>query len=142
MRTTTVNAHYTVDELKRKIQVDNSEEVFGIEPEIPTQCPRVDGVFKKNISLLFKHVERLKELINDGKDDKINSELNKNYIDHEIEAIESYENILDNHLEELRSACDSLRQRGEGWKRLARSLFDKMPKNKTFVPTETLKKLK
>ena len=142
MRTTTTNKnHYDVDVLKRQLQVDHSEDVFGIEPEIPTQCPRID-LFKKDVDALFEHIKRMKTLIEDGEDNAINAQLNIPYLQREIEIIRLYENSLDIQFEELRTACDSLRTRGSGWKQLARNLFNKVPNNKSFIPADILKKIK
>jgi hypothetical protein len=118
---------YTVDKLKNHLNIDYSEELFGIEKELPYQCPRIDS-FISDIRAMQSHISRLKELMNDDENGN-----NKIYIKREFVIIEEYQDTLKDSFEEVRKACDSLRSRGEGWKKLARNLFDEVPNNKRFV---------
>lgn len=119
----------TVDDLKEKFELQHSEELFGIEAEIPTQCTRIDS-FIHDISDIIDHTERLKNLLDP--DDNLNN-INKPYIDREIEIIKLYQESLKNGFEELRTACEKLRKRGNEWEHLARNMFPEIPDNKRFI---------
>jgi hypothetical protein len=120
-------SQYSVDGLKSLLNLDNSEDLFGIEKEIPYQCPRVDS-FISDVEAMENHVDRLLTLI-----DENNENVNKTYIERECKILKEYEESLKVSFEELRTSCDNLRNRGEGWKRLARNMFDYVPNNKRFV---------
>ena len=126
---------YTVDDLKSKLDLDSSEELFGIEIEVPQQCPKINS-FIDDIKVMRDHINRLSELINDNENNS-----NRIYIERECNIIKEYEKVLIESFEEVRDACQSLRTRGEGWKRLARNLFDNIPYNKKYVDPKFLKQI-
>lgn len=117
---------YTVDRLKDKLNLDHSEELFNIEAEKPYQCPRIDS-FLKDLDLIKQHVNRLAEIAKD--EDIKDIDNRKLYANRELEVLEKYCDVMKDSYEEIRSACDSLRTRGEDWKKLARNLFNKHPFN-------------
>ncbi len=122
---------YTVDGLKSLFNLDHSEELFGIEKEIPFQCPRID-TFIDDVDMMNKHILKLEQLIeNDTEDHK-----NKYLIERECEILCKYRETLTQSFEELRSACDNLRIRGEGWKRLARNMFPNVPNNQRYIDSK------
>jgi hypothetical protein len=126
---------YTVDGLKNDLNLDHSEELFGFEKELPYQCPRIDS-FLTDIRAMDTHISRLKELIREDENGN-----NKIYITRECNIIQEYQDILKDSFEEVRKSCESLRGRGDGWKKLARNLFDQLPNNKRFVDEKFLDKI-
>ena len=119
--------HYTVDEYKSNLGLEHSEELFGIEIELPYQCPRIDS-FIADIEMLHNHLNRLNNLVDNNENN-----VNAIYIQRECNIIKEYESVMKESYEEVRKACEKLRSRGEAWKRLARNLFDEVPNNKRFI---------
>jgi len=134
--TSRTSTKYTVDGLKNLLNLDHSEELFGIEKELPYQCPRIDS-FLTDIKTMSSHISRLRELVNDDQNGD-----NKIYIIRECNVIEEYQNVLKDSFEEVRKSCDSLRRRGDGWKKLARNLFNEVSNNKRFIDQKFLDQLK
>lgn len=120
-------SQYSVDGLKSLFNLDHSEELFGIEKEIPYQCPRIDS-FIADVEAMKEHVDRLSNLIDNNENN-----INKVFIDRECNILKEYELTLRESFEELRKSCDNLRIRGEGWKKLARNLFNEVPNNKRYI---------
>jgi hypothetical protein len=118
---------YTVDEFKTQLNLSHSEELFDIEAEIPYQCSRIDS-FIADVEIMREHLNRMNNLIDNNEDNK-----NAIYIQRECNVLKEYELVMKETYEELRTACEKLRSRGEGWKRLARNLFDETPDNKRFI---------
>jgi hypothetical protein len=129
------SVHYTVDDLKHKLDLNHSEELFGIEIEIPQQCPKINS-FIDDIKAMRDHINRLSELIDDNENNT-----NKIYIERECNIIKEYEKVLIESFEEVRDACQSLRTRGEQWKQLTRNLFDNIPYNKKYIDPKFLKQI-
>jgi len=139
-RTVKKPTHYTVDQLKTQLELEQSEELFGIDTEMPFQCPRINS-FLQDLELLEKHIDRMKEL---ALDNEIQDETQRGiYVEREYNVIVEYFKVLKESFEELRSSCENLRHRGEGWKQLARNMFDKLPLTlqKRFINSKLLKRL-
>jgi hypothetical protein len=130
-----IKQQYSVEKLKEKFKLEHSDELFGITNEIPQQCPRIN-LFIEDINTIKHHLDRLEELVND----EDNVERNKRLIKRELDVIVKYIRETKDSFEELRTACETLRSWGTGWKHLARNLFVKVPNNKTFLE-EKFKKL-
>lgn len=126
-RTLKKQIKYTIDELKSLFNLEHSEELFGIEKELPYQCPRIDS-FITDIEAMNEHINRLDLLISNNENN-----INKIYIERECNIIKEYNSVFKESFEEVRKSCESLRTRGEGWKRLARNLFDLVPNNKKYI---------
>lgn len=122
--------------LKQKFNLKSSEELFGITPEMPLQCPRINE-FEDDLDLLKKHFDKLCSLIKD----KDNISLNAEYIEREIAIIEKYFEYINNGYEELRTACENLRNRGNGWKLLFKEAFPYIPNNVDHIDEKFKKQL-
>ena len=131
----TTKKQHSVEELKTRFGLEHSDALFGIDPEIPQQCPRID-LFIDDVNTIKQRTDKLKELVRDT-DNVIR---NKRLTQREFEVIEKYVDETKESLEELRTACENLRSWGQSWKRLARNLFAKVPNNKFFLE-EKYKKL-
>lgn len=119
--------HYNIDELKSSLNIEHSEELFDIEIELPYQCPRIDS-FITDVEMLRDHLNRLTNLVDNNENN-----VNNIYIQRECNILKEYESTIKESYEEVRRACESLRKRGEDWKRLARNLFDEVPDNIKFI---------
>ena len=126
---------HTLNELKNDLNLDHSEELFGIEKEISYQCPRIDS-FISDIEVMKDHINRLSDLANHNENN-----INEIYIQRECNILKEYDITIRESFEELRKSCDNLRLRGEGWKKLARNLFEKVPNNKRFIDPKFLKRI-
>lgn len=118
---------YTIDELKMNLKLDHSEQLFGFEPELPYQCPRIDS-FIADVEMMRDHINRLSNLIDNNENN-----CNALYISRECNILKEYELVIKETYEEIRKSCESLRRRGEDWKHLARNLFSEVPNNVRFI---------
>lgn len=130
-----VRNHYTILGLKSKLGFKHSDQIFGIPDEIPFQCPRIDS-FIADIKLMQDHIERLQKLVHDNENN-----INEDHIGRECSILKEYQKTFIDSFEELRTACDNLRTRGNLWKRLANKLFDSLDNNKKFIDQNHYKKL-
>ena len=127
---------HTVESLKSKFNLEHSDELFGIEHEIPLQCPRIN-LFISDIDILKQHIDKLEELVNDKEDFILNTEL----ISREFRIIHEYTITTKYAFDELRTAFENLRSWGQGWKHLTRNLFIKVPNNKVFLEEKFRKQI-
>jgi len=100
-----------LDDIKMKLGVSLSEELFDFDKPPDYQCPNIDGILR-NISYAQRELTTAKH-----QDD----------IETIIEYIEKAENDLynlDYDLEDLRHAIINIRGWGESWKKLAKSLLE------------------
>lgn len=104
------------DEMKSFTGMSTTEQIFGIEPQPPETCPKIDEI-------IYEVEDKLKTITALAKD--------LSCADQE-EAKALARDILwysdcspRNELNELRSQIDLLRSWGQGWKDLAKSLIEK-----------------
>ncbi len=127
--------HHTISSLKSRFEIKTSEDIFEINKEIPLQCPRID-TFIDEIYDIERHLQKVKDMTSNYK------ELDKPYIDRELEILRTAIACIPNQFEELRIACENLRSRGNGWKKLAKDLFDQLPNNEKYIGENIYQKLK
>jgi len=100
-----------LDDIKLKLGVSISEELFDFDKPPDYQCPNIDGILR-NISYAQRELSTAKH---------------QEDIETIIEYIEKAENDLynlDYDLEDLREVIINIRGWGESWKKLAKSLLE------------------
>lgn len=123
-----------VEEIKAKLAVKHSEQLFDIKEEPGHNCPRIDKGIKewnyvqKSINGFCKDLGRLDNVEAKGIADDIEWEIGR------LDIGEEYE--------ELRYQCDQLRKWGTEWKRLALRLIEQKEDLSDCLKDEFYLKLK
>ncbi|PLR99542.1 hypothetical protein [Bacillus sp. T33-2] len=97
------------ERLKREGGVETTEEIFDIDIPPEHQCPKIDKVIKT--------INEVNKQANVGRHDEFEDLKDK------LKSIEYDISGLDDDVEELREAIESVRKWGQQWKELAKKVI-------------------
>ena len=115
-----------IELLKQKLNVKSSEKLFDITEQPSQQCLNIDNIIL-DLERTFKQIQSIVKDIK--RTDNIDDILSL------VDDIERYSNDIDksNELNQLRKQIELVRGWGEEWKYFAKSLLNKMSREKDIV---------
>jgi hypothetical protein len=105
-----------ITQLKTELEINTSEELFGITPQLPDQCGNIDSIIG-TLNKTYRNIQDSVRYLNRIDDVDEVSSITKD-IDWESSNI-----IVDKELETLRSNIQLLRMWGQEWKDFAKSIL-------------------
>lgn len=104
-----------IEEVKEKLQVKTSEELFGITSAPEHQCKNIDQIIK-TIQSIYKRTDNPRKLDEEALIDLVND------INYELYG-------CDNDIEDIRKALEQVREWGQQWKDKCKEIIDRYELN-------------